>query len=371
VGFKMIQVGTGGFGATWCREFLPPSIEEGRVEVVAAVDRDPASLRNAQRYLGLPPERCYTDIREAFGRHPADFCTVVVPPTAHEEVVDLAIEHGLHILSEKPIADSVEASVRIADKVRRAGRKMGVTMSHRFDQDKSTLREELRSGRYGRIGYIVLRLTCNCRSYGSWGIFRHKIRDPLLIEAAVHHLDILADLVGDDCELVWAEAWNPPWGEYAGASQALVTMRFKAGSRALYEGAKANAVGLNGWTDEYIRAECEYGTVILDHRRIERFLHNRGGPWAGPGEGHGEPVPLLKQRRWSHAWLIEQFVDWLDGGQPMATNVEANLRSVVLTHAAIESGHSSRPVRVDDVLRRARKAAAARQDQDPAMSSTS
>jgi predicted dehydrogenase len=356
VGYRMIQVGTGGFGATWCQQFLPPSVEEGRIEVVAAVDLNSEVLENAEQYLGIPPERCYTDIAEAFGDNPADFCTIVVPPAAHEEVVDLALEHDLDILCEKPIADGLEASVRIARKVKRADRKMGITMSHRFDQDKTTLREELRSGRHGRVGYVVLRLTCSCRTYGSWGMFRHEIPDPLLVEAAVHHLDILADLIKDDCELVWADAWNPPWGEYAGPSQALVTMRFRNGGRAFYEGAKSNAVGLNGWTEEYIRAECELGTVILDHRRLEYFEHDPDGPWAGAKEGSGTPIPLLKRPRWAHAWLIEQFVDWLDGGPPMATNVQANLRSVVLTHAAVESGHTGRPVRVDDVLRRAAEA---------------
>lgn len=53
MGHRMIQVGTGGFGATWCRQFLPPSVEEGRVEVVAAVDQHPASLDNARRYLTM------------------------------------------------------------------------------------------------------------------------------------------------------------------------------------------------------------------------------------------------------------------------------------------------------------------------------
>jgi hypothetical protein len=55
---RMIQVGTGGFGATWCRRFLPPQIEDGRIEVVAAVDRDPAALGNARHSLRLPAGRC-------------------------------------------------------------------------------------------------------------------------------------------------------------------------------------------------------------------------------------------------------------------------------------------------------------------------
>jgi len=166
------------------------------VKVVAAVDLEPAALQNAQRYLRLPPERCYTDPERAFAENPADFCTVVIPPAAHEAVVDLALRHELDILSEKPIADTLEASVRIAQKVRQAGRKMGVTMSNRFAQDKATLRHELRSGHYGRVDYLVLRLTYNCRTYGSWGAFRHEISNPLLIEAGVHHLDVLAELAG-------------------------------------------------------------------------------------------------------------------------------------------------------------------------------
>ena len=139
---------------------------------MAAVDLDPASLVNAQRYLGLPPERCYTSARQALGEHPADFCTIVVPPAAHEECVDLALEHDLDILSEKPIADSVDASVRIVDKVQQAGRKMGVTMSHRFDQDKQSLEAAIKSGQYGRLNYIVHRFTHNRRAFGQHGAER-------------------------------------------------------------------------------------------------------------------------------------------------------------------------------------------------------
>ena len=133
---RMIQVGTGGIGGYWCRTFLPQFVEAGRLEVVAAVDINPEAMVNAREGLGLPEERCYTDLRRACAENPADFLTVVVPPAAHEGVVDAALAHGLHALSEKPIADTLEASVRIAAKVRRAGKKMGVTMSHRFDQDK-------------------------------------------------------------------------------------------------------------------------------------------------------------------------------------------------------------------------------------------
>lgn len=354
VSYKMIQVGTGGFGSAWCGRFLPPNIQDGLIEVVAAVDTNPTALVNAQEHLGLPEDKCYIDIRRAFNENKADFCTIVVPPSHHEEVVDEALAHDLHILSEKPIADTLAASVRIADKVKRAGKKMGVTMSHRFDQDKTTLREELRSGRHGVLDYLICRFTCDCRKFGSWGAFRHEIPDTLMIEGAVHHLDILADLAGAKCDTIYAQTWNPSWGEFAGDSQGLVLMQCENGTRAFYEGAKTNAVGLNWWTEEYIRAECEKSTLILNQRHLERFPYDPDSELTNRREGEGEEIPLLEQPKWANAWLIEQFVHWLDGGEPMDTNVEDNLQSVALIFAAIESSRTGQPVRVQEFLAQAR-----------------
>lgn len=346
--YKMILVGTGGQGRYWCSHYLPPNIKEGLLEVVAAVDTNPEALENARKFLGLPADRCYTDIQKAFRENCADFCTIVVPPAFHEPVVDVALEHDMHILSEKPIADTWAGSLRIANKVKCAGKKMGVTMSHRFDQDKTTLRQELKSGRYGALDYLVCRFTCNWRKFGSWGKFRHEIPNPLMVEGAVHHLDILADLAGARCDTIYAQTWNPPWGEYAGDSQGLVMMHFENGTRALYEGAKTNSVSLNPWGQEYIRAECEKATLILSHRRLECFAYNACKQMVK--EGDGETIPLLTQSKWSNTWLVEKFVRWLSGGEPMETNVADNLQSVALIFAAIESNQTGQPVRVQDFL---------------------
>ncbi|NIA12806.1 MAG: Gfo/Idh/MocA family oxidoreductase [Nitrospiraceae bacterium] len=353
--YKMIQVGAGGFGAEWCRDFLPPNVADGLVEVVAAVDVNPDALANAREGLGLREDQCYSDLDKAFAENPADFCTIVVPPAFHERVADAALAHDMHILSEKPIADTLEASVRIAAKVRAAGKKMGVTMSHRFDQDKTTLREELRSGRHGRLDYLVCRFTCDCRQFGSWGAFRHEIPDSLLIEGAVHHLDILADLADAEGDTLYAQTWNPPWGEFKGDSQALVTLSFGNGVRGFYEGAKTNAVGLNGWCEEYFRAECEGATLVLNTRRLERFAYDPTRQWAKGVEGGGETVPLIEQPKWANTWLIERFVRWLDGGPPMETNVEDNLQSVALVFAAVQSARTGQPVKVQELLEQTKK----------------
>ncbi|MFQ5810975.1 MAG: Gfo/Idh/MocA family protein, partial [Armatimonadota bacterium] len=324
-----------------------------RFEPVAAVDINPDALKNAQEKLGLPAEKCYTDVARALDENEADFCTVVVPPAHHEEIVDAALAHGLNILSEKPIADTLEASCRIADKVKAAGVKMGVTMSHRFRQDITTLRSLIQSGDHGPLDYLVCRFTCDNRRFASWGKFRHEIPDTLMVEGSVHHLDLLADMCGGTCDTIYAQTWKPPWGEFAGDCQGLVIMHLDNDTRATYEGAKTNAAQLNGWGQEYIRAECEKSTLILDSQKITRhdWDPQRGANLAD----QGEPVELLDQPKWANTWLIEKFCKWLDGDEPMETNVEANLQSVALIFAAIESSHTGEPIKVQEFLQKTRE----------------
>ncbi|WP_424000224.1 Gfo/Idh/MocA family protein [Haloarcula salina] len=355
--YRAIQVGTGGQGENWCTEFLAPYVEDGTIDVVAAVDVDESQHETAVEHLGVDPDRCYTEFETAFAEVDADFCTIVVPPWVHEDVVDAAIEHDLHVLSEKPIAETLEASVRIADKIERAGLKMGVTMSHRFDRDKTTLRRRLRSAASGPLDYLVGRFTCNARSYGTWGAFRHEMEDVLMIEGAVHQLDFMADMAGSRCETIYADTWTPEWAEYEGDVQALVQLRFENGVRATWEGAKSNAVTLNGWKSDYLRAECRDETLVLDDREITRYPYEADaeGVMGGLEDGVGEPFPLDSREAWGNTWLVDQFLEWLDGGAEMETNVTDNLQSMALIEAAMRSSRTDEPVRVQDLLAEARE----------------
>jgi len=357
--FRVVQVGTGGQGARWCRDFLPPHVDAGRIEPVAAVDVDPEALVNAREGLGLDDERLFADYERAFDAVDADVCTVVVPPAHHEAVVDAAVEHGLHVLSEKPIADTLAASVRIADRVREAGLKMGVTMTHRFRRDLTTLRRRVASGDYGPLDYLACRFTCNARSYGSWGAtFRHEMTHPLLVEGGVHHLDYLADLARGDPTRLYAEAWTPAWGDYGHGANALVTLASDGGTRATYEGAKTNAVGLNGWEQEYVRAECRDATLVLSGGELRAFPYDADDEGVGEHTefADGDRLALDERPAWGNEWLVGQFLDWLEGGEPMATNVWDNLQSVALVEAAVESAERGEAVDPAAVLERTRAA---------------
>lgn len=347
---RVIHVGVGKFGARWCSEFLKNNVADGTIEVVAIVDLDPVALAYGQMQLGLPDERCYTDAAKAFSEVEADFCTVVVTPQHHETVIDLALAAGLDILCEKPIADTMAASVRIARKVREAGRKMAVTMSHRFDQDKTTLRRVVRSGVLGTINSIGMRFQGDMRQHMAWtALFRHQMKDPLLVEGSIHHLDIIADFAGAKCDTLYATTWKPGWAEYAGDTDGIVAMTFENGVRAVYEGSVSNAVGLNTFYKEYIRIDGELGTAILNHREVEVF--RRQDFWRQEHKsGEGQKVATIVQRKWINNWLIARFAEWRAGGAPMETEVQNNLQASALVFGAIESSQSGRPVKVQDFI---------------------
>lgn len=344
---RFIQVGLGGFGEHWLKNVVPRLIDElGVIEAAAVVDLNPETFAFAQTQYHLPPERCYTDAARAFAENPADFAIIVVPPKFHESIVDLALAHGLDILSEKPVADTMEGCVRILRQVTAAGRKMAITMSHRFAQDKQSLEAEVKSGKFGPLNYVVQRFTHNCQAFGSWGKFRHEIPDPLLIEGTVHHFDMLRALTGADVKTVYAQTWNPPWGEYAGDSTGFIVLEMTNGVRCLYEGAKANASSMNGWTQDYLRAECRDGTLELDRQRL-RVL--RGEAWTPPV---AEDLPLLAGDVWMNSLLAEQFVGWLNGGSAPVTTIDDNIQCCAVLFAAIESARTGQPVEVQAFLQR-------------------
>lgn len=339
---EYVHIGVGGFGQHWCTAVLPRLKQRGLALPIAAVDINPEEFVKAKEQLGLNNDQLYTSAGQALEERKADFITIVVPHAFHEEMVDLVIQHGCHVLSEKPIADTMKGCCRIYHKLKNAGLKMAVTMSHRFDQDKQSLERQIKSGEYGALDYIVGRNTWTCRKKPSWGKFRYEIPDPLLIEGTVHHFDIMRSLAGSNAKTIHALTWNPDWSEFQGDAQGLILIEMENGVKVFYEGAKANASQLNGWGDDYWRAECEAATIELDHRELRLIRGNR----------EAESLPLAEQDAWTNAWLAELFCDWLKGESAPSNNLDDNIQCVALLFSAIESAHSRTIVDVQGFLNR-------------------
>ena len=103
---------------------------------------------------------------------------------------------------------------------------------------------------------------------------------------------------------------------------------------------------MNGWTNEYFRAECEEGTLELGQRWL-RVL--KGGSWDRP---LAQDLPLLQREVWMNSWLAEMYCDWLLGTREShPTRIEDNIQCAAMVFAAVESAHTHKPVEVQEYLR--------------------
>ena len=166
------------------------------------------------------------------------------------------------------------------------------------------------------------------RQHLAWSsLFRHRMRDPLLIEGVDpsprHHRRLrrraLRHALRDDVEAGLGRVR----GRHRRHRDACCSTTACAPST---RARCRNAVGLNTFYKEYIRVDGEHGTAILNHRDVEVFM--RQDIWRQQNrEGQGQKIALLTQPKWINHWLIEQFAQWRDGGPPMETRVEENVQA--------------------------------------------
>ncbi|MGH2458924.1 MAG: Gfo/Idh/MocA family protein [Chloroflexota bacterium] len=345
--YRCLMIGAGGMAGNWIRNFLPRFAD--RLEVVGLVDVDPRALAASGDFLGLAASRRFADLDAAFDAVEADFCAIVIPPAFHQRAVMAAVRRGLPILSEKPIADTWQASREIYRAVRDAGLKMQVIQNYRYNAPMLTMRQVLRGGDLGRINYVVGRFAADYREHGAWGAtFRHEMPHALLVEGAVHHFDMLRNLTGGDCRTIAGWEWNPPWSSSKGEFCGLYLMKMTNGVHASYEGSGTAGGEQNTWHEEYYRAECERGAVAVgrDHQvRTHRF--KRGGGLIT------EEVPLVRPPYEGHLWLIDEFLTWLDGGPTPATVIDDNLKTTAMLYGAIEASRTNQTVDVEAMAREA------------------
>jgi predicted dehydrogenase len=323
----------------WVRSFFPNFGD--RMKITGLVDVREEILHEAGDFLDLPPSARFTSMEDAFEAVEADFCTIVIPPAFHEEAVMQAVRRRLPILSEKPISDTWEACARIYQAVTGAGLRMQVVQNYRYTPRILTLKAVLESGDLGAIRYAIARFAADYRQRDAWGKFRHEIPHSLLVEGSVHHFDQIRNLSGANCARIAGWEWNPPNDSFDGESIALYTIRMENGVHASYEGNCLAAGTQNNWHGEFYRVECENGAVSVDRDGIVRVFRHT------PGEGTSiDELPLVSPTHEGHNVMIEQFLDWLDGGPAPVTVLQDNIHSAGMLFGAIQASETGQVVDV-------------------------
>jgi predicted dehydrogenase len=164
------------------------------VELVAVADPDPAALRRATTGRAA---RGYGDADRMFAEEELDLVSVASPTSLHLPIVLAALEAGVSVLVEKPIAGDRESAERMIAAARDAGKLLTVGHIERFNPAVRELKRRLSENELGRLFQVkATRL----------GPFPARIRDVgVVVDLAPHDLDIMRYLVGSDPIRLYAE----------------------------------------------------------------------------------------------------------------------------------------------------------------------
>jgi predicted dehydrogenase len=116
---RPLRVGIYGTGSWANRTHIPNLRRLDGVQLVAACDLNPQSLRATAEQFSIP--RTYADGRTMLDQEELDVLYSVVPAFARTDVEEQAALRGIHLFSEKPQATTMQVARRIDAAIERSG----------------------------------------------------------------------------------------------------------------------------------------------------------------------------------------------------------------------------------------------------------
>jgi predicted dehydrogenase len=132
-------------------DLLRMAYEHPSAEIAALCDEDPARMEEAARNFAIPPDRIFTDYRRCLAQTEPDIA-ILCPATArHAEYVDKVSPFGVHILIEKPMADSLAEADQMISAIKKAGKTLAVNWPLAWYPAHRTARRLIDEGMIGEV----------------------------------------------------------------------------------------------------------------------------------------------------------------------------------------------------------------------------
>jgi len=336
---KLIQAGVGGMGKTWWHGAVKG---HPGIEVAALVDVADAPLNEAGDALGVPPDRRFKDLEQAIRAVPADAVLTVTPPVIHLQHARIAFANGLHLLTEKPIGATLQEAKTMVRLAEEAGRILMVAQNYRYHAPMKTLRRLLAERSLGDFGHghIDFYIPGDFR-----GSFRETMEYVLLVDMAIHHLDLIRAVTGKNIVKVTAQTFRPSWSWYQHHAGLKMLMELEGGIPFSYSGDWSARGHCTTWNGAW-RLQCEQGSLEYTHddkiiRTTNTFWHN---------DQHAEVIAPDAAASQAQVELLDRFVRAIETGTPPETSGQDNLWSFGAVMAGVRSAQEGRSVFVREVL---------------------
>ena len=199
----IVLVGIGGYGLTYVNALLDGGLSD--VKIVGCIDPFPEKCPrlNDLTALGVP---IYARIEDFYQKHTADLAVISTPIHLHAPQSIFCMEHGSHVLCEKPMTATIQDAAAMIDARERTGKQAYIGYQACFQRIHHTLKRDLITGRYGKIlEACVLTLWPRSKAYyarspwaGAQKMGEHWALDSIAANANAHIPNLLLFLMGSD-----------------------------------------------------------------------------------------------------------------------------------------------------------------------------
>jgi predicted dehydrogenase len=332
---RLIHVGLGGWGLDWSRNTLSNSTD---VEVVAWVEIDPEVLAQAQKKLDLPAEHCFTSLEHAFSAVEAEAVLITTSLPGHVPVAVAALNAGKHVLLEKPFAPSMAEAQHVVDLAAQRERILMVSQNYRYFPAPQKAAALLRDEQLGAVSSVNI----GFRKYANIAPREthryYYITEPLLLDMAIHHFDLMRMVLQQEPRKVFCTTWNPSWSNFKEPPAGALTITFDKGTVVNYSGSWISTGKPTLWAGEW-HIECAQGEITWTSRGEEpdRLVVH---PLQKALQEVALPDIPLTDRNGS----LAAFVEAVRTGKEPETSGRNNLPTLALMFAAIKSARTGEPV---------------------------
>ena len=325
-----LRVGVAGLGAMG-RHHARVWSEIPDVELIAVADVDPAAVERVTRARTF---RGYTDIQEMLDAEQLDAISVVVPTSMHERVAVSAMERGVAVLIEKPLAGDAESAKKIIAAADRTGAVATVGHIERYNPAVLELERRLQDEPLGQIFQIKSRRT---------GPMAARIRDVgVVIDLGTHDIDIMRQVVGSPVVRVYAETAQRVHSSH----EDMFTGLFR------FENDVIGLLDINWLTPTKIRdlsVAGERGMFVVDYLAQDLFffenssMGTRFEPIAvASGVSEGNMVRYAIQRIEPLRAELEAFAVAVRGDAPVTVSLADGLAAVEIAELCLRSAAEGR-----------------------------
>ncbi|MBR2339041.1 MAG: Gfo/Idh/MocA family oxidoreductase [Clostridia bacterium] len=124
------------------------------VEIVAAADLVPGKAEAFCKRYDLPDVRCYESDKAMLDAEQLDAVSICTYNCQHAPCTINALEHGVHVMLEKPFTVTLDEAVEVIKAEKKSGKILTIGFQPRMSENYQMIKKIVESGELGRIYYM-------------------------------------------------------------------------------------------------------------------------------------------------------------------------------------------------------------------------